>query len=80
MGRSIGGRKVEPLETPTLITVSSCESLRRCRRWSARCLWAAQLTPELGGQGMDQVAPALLHEVLGRTLYARSRSETMPLT
>lgn len=51
MGRSIGGRKVEPLETPTLITVSSCESLRRCRRWSARGLWAAQLTRRLAGRG-----------------------------
>jgi len=63
--------RIEPLETldlghDQLLTVIAPlqEEVR------ARGLWAAHLTPELGGQGMGQVRLALLHEVLGRTLYA----------
>lgn len=36
----------------------------------SRGLWAAHLSPELGGAGFGQVKLALLHEILGRTLYA----------
>src|SRR3954454_453981 len=32
-----------------------------------RGLWAAQLPPELGGQGMGQVRLGLMHEILGTT-------------
>jgi acyl-CoA dehydrogenase len=32
-------------------------------------LWAAHLTPELGGQGFGQVKLALMHEILGATDY-----------
>ena len=35
-----------------------------------RGLWAAHLSPELGGQGFGQVKLALMHEILGRTVYA----------
>lgn len=37
-----------------------------------RGLWATNLPPELGGQGYGQVRLALLHEVLGRSLFAPS--------
>lgn len=33
-------------------------------------LWAAHLPPEDGGQGMGQMALALMHEILGRSLFA----------
>lgn len=33
-------------------------------------LWAAHLPPELGGMGFGQVRLGLLHEVLGRCMYA----------
>lgn len=36
----------------------------------SRGLWAAHLPPALGGQGLGQVKLALLHEILGRCLYA----------
>ncbi len=36
----------------------------------AEGLWAAHLPPELGGQGFGQVNLALMHEVLGRSVYA----------
>ncbi len=35
-------------------------------------LWAAHLTPELGGQGFGQVKLALLNEILGRSRWAPS--------
>ena len=35
-------------------------------------LWAAHLTPELGGQGYGQVQLALLNEILGRSRWAPS--------
>src|SRR5690242_3138653 len=37
-----------------------------------RGLWAAHLTPELGGQGYGQVKLALLNELLGRSRWAPS--------
>jgi acyl-CoA dehydrogenase len=37
-----------------------------------RGLWAAHLTPELGGQGYGQVKLALLNEILGRSRWAPS--------
>ncbi len=33
-------------------------------------LWAAHLPPELGGMGFGQVKLGLLHEILGRCMYA----------
>ena len=38
----------------------------------AQGLWAAHLTPELGGQGYGQVKLALLNELLGRSRWAPS--------
>jgi acyl-CoA dehydrogenase len=35
-------------------------------------LWAAHLTPELGGMGMGNVQLALLNEILGRSMWAPS--------
>ena len=35
-----------------------------------RGLWAAHLSPELGGQGFGQVKLALMHEIMGRTEFA----------
>ena len=37
-----------------------------------RGLWAAHLDPELGGQGMGQLKLGLMHEILGRSVYAPS--------
>jgi acyl-CoA dehydrogenase len=63
--------RIEPLETLDLtheqlsgVIAPMQEEVR------AHGLWAAHLGPDLGGQGMGQVRLALLHEVLGRTLYA----------
>ncbi|MEU6699698.1 acyl-CoA dehydrogenase family protein [Pseudonocardia sp. NPDC046786] len=36
----------------------------------ARGLWAAHLPPELGGGGFGQVRLGLMHEILGRCVYA----------
>jgi acyl-CoA dehydrogenase len=36
----------------------------------ARGLWAAHLSPELGGQGFGQVKLGLIHEILGRSAHA----------
>ena len=33
-------------------------------------LWAAHLSPELGGQGYGQVKLALLNEIVGRSRWA----------
>jgi acyl-CoA dehydrogenase len=33
-------------------------------------LWAAHLDPELGGQGFGQVKLALMHEILGKSVFA----------
>ncbi len=38
----------------------------------AQGLWAAHLTPQLGGQGYGQVKLALLNELLGRSRWAPS--------
>jgi len=35
-----------------------------------RGLWAAHLSPELGGQGFGQVKLGLMHEILGTSIYA----------
>ncbi|HEY5111424.1 MAG TPA: acyl-CoA dehydrogenase family protein [Acidimicrobiales bacterium] len=35
----------------------------------ARGLWAAHLSPELGGMGFGQVQLGLMHEILGQTMY-----------
>ncbi|WP_396911567.1 acyl-CoA dehydrogenase family protein [Mycolicibacterium sp.] len=40
------------------------------REVKERGLWAAHLGPDLGGAGFGQVKLTLLHEILGRTLYA----------
>jgi len=42
------------------------------RQVRERGLWAAHLTPELGGQGYGQVKLALLNEILGRSRWAPS--------
>src|SRR3954466_12800272 len=35
-----------------------------------RCLWAAHLDPELGGQGFGQLKLGLMHEILGTSVFA----------
>jgi acyl-CoA dehydrogenase len=40
------------------------------RRVKERGLWAAHLSPELGGQGFGQVKLGLMHEILGTSIYA----------
>jgi acyl-CoA dehydrogenase len=35
----------------------------------SRGLWAAHLSPELGGMGFGQVKLGLMHEILGQTMY-----------
>ncbi|WP_375385267.1 acyl-CoA dehydrogenase family protein [uncultured Microbacterium sp.] len=63
--------RIEPLETLDLEHDDLLRIIAPLQdEVKANGLWAAHLTPELGGQGMGQVALALLHEVLGRTLYA----------
>lgn len=42
------------------------------RKVKEQGLWAAHLTPELGGQGYGQVKLALLNEILGRSRWAPS--------
>src|SRR5919206_4103331 len=36
----------------------------------ARSLWAAHLSPELGGQGFGQVKLGLMNEILGTSIFA----------
>lgn len=69
--RELVDREVIPLETLDL----EHEQLLRIvaplqERVREQGLWAAHLTPELGGLGFGQVRLALLHEILGRCLYA----------
>ena len=63
--------EIEPLETLDLdmdtfrrITDPLKEEVRR------QGLWAAHLEPELGGGGFGQVKLGLMHEILGRCIYA----------
>jgi len=41
-------------------------------RVKAQGLWAAHLSPELGGQGFGQVKLGLMHEILGTSVFAPS--------
>jgi len=65
--------EIEPLETLDLdmetfrrITDPMKDEVRR------QGLWAAHLEPELGGGGFGQVKLGLMHEILGRCIYAPS--------
>ena len=44
----------------------------------ARGLWAAHLPPELGGQGLGQIALAHLNEIIGTSFW--SATSLRPLT
>ena len=65
--------EIEPLETLDL----DYDTLRRVtdplkEQVQAQGLWAAHLPPELGGGGFGQVKLGLMHEILGRCIYAPS--------
>jgi acyl-CoA dehydrogenase len=65
--------EIEPLETLDL----DYDTLRRVtdplkEQVRAQGLWAAHLPKELGGGGFGQVKLGLMHEILGRCIYAPS--------
>src|SRR4051794_32208916 len=58
--------EIYPLETLDLDWRSYRQVIRPLmERVKERGLWAAHLSPELGGQGFGQVKLALMHEILG---------------
>ncbi|MFZ0044989.1 MAG: acyl-CoA dehydrogenase, partial [Streptosporangiaceae bacterium] len=69
--------KVEPLDLvyPHLHYTPPSPEIRRVidplkAEVRAHGLWAAHLTPELGGGGRGQLELGLLNEILGRSLWA----------
>jgi acyl-CoA dehydrogenase len=65
--------EIQPLETLDLDTAELDRALRPLQaRVKERGLWAAHLPPDLGGQGYGQVRLGLMHEVLGRCVFAPS--------
>ncbi|MCL4448169.1 MAG: acyl-CoA dehydrogenase family protein [Actinobacteria bacterium] len=65
------GEEIYPLETLNLnhkILLKAIAPLQA--QVKAQGLWAAYLPPELGGAGFGQVKLALMHEILGRSVYA----------
>ena len=71
--RTFVREEIEPLETLDL----DYDTLRRVtdplkEQVRAQGLWAAHLPPELGGGGFGQVKLGLMHEILGRCVYAPS--------
>jgi acyl-CoA dehydrogenase len=65
--------EIEPLET--ISDRLDADSFRRItdplkERVREQGLWAAHLPPELGGGGFGQVKLGLMHEILGRCIYA----------
>ena len=58
--------EIYPLETLDLDWRGYRQAIRPLmERVKERGLWAAHLSPELGGQGYGQVKLALMHEILG---------------
>ena len=71
--RSFVREEIEPLETIDL----DGDTFRRLtdplkEEVKKRGLWAAHLPPEMGGGGFGQVRLGLMHEILGRCIYAPS--------
>jgi acyl-CoA dehydrogenase len=64
--RAFVREEIYPLETLDLDWRGYRQAIRPLmERVKARGLWAAHLSPELGGQGFGQVKLALMHEILG---------------
>ncbi len=65
--------EIQPLETLDLDTAQLDRALRPLQEQvKERGLWAAHLPPDLGGQGYGQVRLGLMHEILGRCVFAPS--------
>ncbi|BBG02522.1 MULTISPECIES: acyl-CoA dehydrogenase family protein [Pseudonocardia] len=63
--------EIIPLETLDLAPVDLDRATAPLKQEvRARGLWAAHLPPELGGEGFGQVRLGLMHEILGRCVYA----------
>jgi acyl-CoA dehydrogenase len=71
--------EIWPLETLDLDRRQLDRALRPLQEQvRERGLWAAHLTPELGGQGFGQVRLGLMHEILGTSPYAPSAFGNQP--
>jgi acyl-CoA dehydrogenase len=71
--RTFVREEIEPLETLDLD--GDPDTFRKLtdplkEEVKGRGLWAAHLPPEMGGGGFGQVALGLMHEILGRCVYA----------
>ena len=64
--------EIWPLETLDLTRRSSSRVAPLQEQVRVRGLWAAHLSPELGGQGFGQIKLGLMHEILGTSPYAPS--------
>jgi acyl-CoA dehydrogenase len=65
--------EIEPLETLELDEKAWLQITNPLKQQvKDRGLWAAHLPPELGGGGFGQVKLGLMHEILGRSIYAPS--------
>ena len=66
--RAFVSEELTPLETLDLSHPQFLRAIEPLRaQVKAAGLWAAHLSPELGGQGFGQVKLALMHEVIGAT-------------
>jgi acyl-CoA dehydrogenase len=69
--RAFVDEEILPLETLDLEDEDLVRAIRPLQQEVKRQgLWAAHLPPELGGMGFGQVRLGLLHEVLGRCVFA----------
>ncbi|MCK4176530.1 acyl-CoA dehydrogenase family protein [Aciditerrimonas ferrireducens] len=69
--REFVDEEILPLETLELSQEQLDRAIRPLQEEVKRQgLWAAHLPPELGGMGFGQVKLGLLHEILGRCMYA----------
>jgi acyl-CoA dehydrogenase len=69
--RSFVDAEILPLETLELDERAFTRIVEPMRaQVKAQGLWAAHLPPSLGGEGFGQVKLALMHEILGRSVYA----------
>ncbi len=65
--------EIWPLETLDLTQAQLDRALAPLQEQvRVRGLWAAHLSPELGGQGFGQIKLGLMHEILGTSPYAPS--------
>ncbi len=69
--RTFVREEIEPLETLDLDAATLARITDPLKEQvKAQGLWAAHLDPELGGEGFGQVRLGLMHEILGRCIYA----------